>query len=94
MTAYRYEIDAFAGPGTERLIDGSSLILVRVRMFDQGVDRPQEDVCCDLRPGEARELALRLLASAERAQQLTRLTPRSRRRPRRCARNDEQHHSS
>ena len=48
------------------------MLLVRVRMFDAGVDHPQEDVCCDIRPDDARELAFSLLASAEHAEQITR----------------------
>lgn len=75
---HRFEADAAAGPARERVIGGSRL-LVRVRMFSRGdvvdaatgepVDR--EDVICDLRPSEARELAFSLLACAEQAEQLT-----------------------
>ena len=88
MTGHRHEIEAFAGPATEARTDGSSLLLVRVRMFDEGVEHPQEDVCCDVRPSEARDLALSLLAGAEHAQRLTRQAPRS---PHRNARDDDQH---
>jgi hypothetical protein len=67
MSSFRYDIDACAGPGTERLPDGSSRPLVRVRMFDDGVEHPQPDVFCYLSPHEARELGFCLLASAEYA---------------------------
>ena len=75
---HRFEADAAAGPAWERVIGGSRL-LVRLRMFTGGdvadaatgepVDR--EDVICDLRPSEARELAVSLLCCAEQAEQLT-----------------------
>lgn len=71
MSSSRYYIEACAGPGTERLPDGSSRLLVHVRMFDQGVDHPQPDVLCHLSPYEARELGFCLLASAEYAEQLS-----------------------
>lgn len=71
MSDYRTDIEAHAGPITERLIDGSPWLQVRVRMFDHCVDHPQPDVVCDLRPREARELGFCLLASAEYADQLS-----------------------
>jgi hypothetical protein len=70
MSSHRYNIDAYAGPGTERLADGSSRLLVRVRMFDDGVEHPQPEVLCDLSPDEARELGFCLLTCAEYAGQL------------------------
>jgi hypothetical protein len=71
MSGYRTDIEAHAGPITERLLDGSLWLQVRVRMFDAGVEHPQPDVVCDLRPGEARDLAFCLLARAEHADQLS-----------------------
>jgi hypothetical protein len=61
MSGYRTDIEAHAGPVTERLVDGSLWLQVRVRMFDHCVEHPQGDVVCDLRPGEARELGFTLL---------------------------------
>jgi len=69
MSSSRHYIEAHTGPGTERLVDGSSRLLVHMRMFDEGVDHPQPDVLCHLSPHEARELGLCLLASAEYAEQ-------------------------
>ena len=71
MSGYRTDIEAHAGPVTERRLDGSQWLQVRVRMFDACVDHPQPDVVCDLRPGEAREFAFGLLASAEHADRLS-----------------------
>jgi len=75
---YRFEIDATAGPGRERVI-GGSLLLVRVRLHNgpevadavTGEPVVREDVYTDLRPGEARELAFMLLSCAEQAEQIT-----------------------
>jgi hypothetical protein len=75
---HRFEADAIAGPARERVI-GGSLLLVRLRMFngpgvvDATTGEPihREDVVCDLRPSDARELAFSLLTSAEHAEQLT-----------------------
>jgi hypothetical protein len=67
MSSFRYDIEACAGPATERLLDGSSRLLVRVRMFDDGIEHPQPEVLCDLSPDQARELGFCLLASAEYA---------------------------
>jgi hypothetical protein len=78
MATHRFEIDATAGPAREAVI-GGSMLLVRVRMFDggdvanafTGEGGGGEDVLCDLRPSEARELAFVLLACAEHAEQTT-----------------------
>jgi hypothetical protein len=71
VSGYRWDIDAAAGPATEGLVGGHSRLLVRVRMFDDGVEHPQDDVLCDLRPDHARELASRLLACAQHAERLS-----------------------
>lgn len=78
MSEYRFEIDATAGPGRERVLDGS-LLLVRVRLFNgpevadalTGEPVVREDVYTDLRPREARELAFALLSCAEQAERIT-----------------------
>jgi hypothetical protein len=78
VSEYRYEIEATAGPARERVLDGS-LLLVRVRLFNgpdvvdaiTGEPTGREDVCTDLRPGEARELAFTLLCCAEEAERIT-----------------------
>ena len=78
MAMHRYEIDASVGPGCERVIGGSTL-LVRVRLFDgpgvvnalTGEPARSEDVYTDLRPCEARELAFELLCLAEHAERIT-----------------------
>jgi hypothetical protein len=67
MSSFRYDIDACVGPETERLIDASQRPLVRVRMFDDGVEDPQPEMLCDPRPDDARELAFCPFASAEHA---------------------------
>ncbi len=77
---FRFEIDASAGPAREGLVGGGAQLLVRVRLFDgPGVVDPvtggpggQPDVCCDLRPESARELAFCLLACAEHAERQSR----------------------
>jgi hypothetical protein len=69
MSAYRWEIEASAGPAREGLIGGGAQLLVRVRLFD---DR-QPDAYTDLRPRDARHLALELLAAAEDAERQTEL---------------------
>jgi hypothetical protein len=78
VSGYRFEIDATAGPGRERVLDGS-LLLVRVRLFNgadvadahTGEPLVREDVYTDLRPDEARELAFTLLSCAEQAERIT-----------------------
>jgi len=69
---HRCEIDAGAGPAREGILDGRAMLLVRVRLFDNDcVDTPRPDAYCDLRPEQARRLALRLLEAAEDAERLT-----------------------
>ena len=68
MATHRFEIDATAGPAREGVLGGRSMLLIRVRMFDgpgvidtfTGEPAGGEDVVCDLRPDEARELAFTL----------------------------------
>ena len=79
MASHRFEIDTSAGPGREGILGGRSLLLVRVRLFDgpgvvdgiTGEPAGDEDVYTDLRPDQARELASRLRACAEHAEQAT-----------------------
>ena len=68
MSSYHWEIEASAGPAREGLVGGGARLLVRVRMFDVGVEQPQPDAFIDLRPTSARRLALELLAAAEDAE--------------------------
>jgi hypothetical protein len=72
MSAFRWEIEASAGPAREGLVGGGARLLVRVRLFDEGVEDPQPDAFIDLRPASARHLALELLAAAEDAEHQTR----------------------
>ena len=64
----RWEIEASAGPARKALPNGGAQPLVRVRLFDEGVQEPQPDAYIDLRPSCARHLALELLAAAEDAE--------------------------
>jgi hypothetical protein len=80
---YRAAIDASAGPSLEGLLDGTMALLVRVRMFDgpgatddDGNPLENPDVFTDLRPEQARDLALVLLAAAEDAETRTRRSNR------------------
>jgi hypothetical protein len=68
---FRFEIEASAGPAREALLGGATQLLVRVRLFDDGVEDPQPDAFTDLRPADARHLALELLAAAEDAERQT-----------------------
>jgi hypothetical protein len=68
MSGYRFEIEASAGPARGSLVGGGAQLLVRVRLFDLGVDEQQPDAYTDLRPRDARHLALELLAAAEDAE--------------------------
>jgi hypothetical protein len=68
---FRFEIEAFAGPAREALFGGRAQLLVRVRLFDEGVEEPQPDAFTDLRPQDARHLALELLAAAADAERQT-----------------------
>lgn len=69
MSGYRPDAETLVEPGiTERLIEGSALQLVTVRLVDSDADQPDPsatEVFTHLRPGEARELAFRLLTCAE-----------------------------
>ena len=68
MSGFRWEIEASAGPAREGLVGGGAQLLVRVRLFDESV----ADAFTDLRPHDARQLAIELLAAAEDAEQQTR----------------------
>lgn len=67
MSGFRWEIEASAGPAREGLAGGGKQLLVRVRLFDEG----QPDAYTDLRPRDARHLALELLAVAQDAERQT-----------------------
>jgi hypothetical protein len=75
---FRWEADAHAGPVRESLLRGARMLLVRVRMFNPPCETdcppsgPTPDVLCDMRPEEARHLALGLLQAAEDAERRTR----------------------
>jgi hypothetical protein len=79
MASHRFEIDTAAGPAREGILGGRAMLLVRVRLFDgpgvldglSGQPAGEEDVYTDLRPDDARRLALRLLEHAQKAEQLT-----------------------
>lgn len=79
MALHRFEIDTAAGPAREGMLSGRAMLLVRVRLFDgpgvvdalTGEPAADEDVCCDLRPEAARELAFGLLECAEQAERVT-----------------------
>ena len=64
MSSFRWEIEASAGPAREALAGGTARLLVRVRLFEAGV----EDAFTDLRPDDARHLAIELLAAAADAE--------------------------
>jgi hypothetical protein len=76
---YRFEIDASAGPALEGLLYGARQLLVRVRLFDgpgvvdsaTGEPAGQPEVFTDLRPEQARDLALGLLQAAKDAETQT-----------------------
>lgn len=74
MTMHRYEARANLVPG-ERMVDGHPAQLVKLTLTDagpvtmpDGTDHQRPDVICPLRASEARSLAARLLALADRAQ--------------------------
>jgi hypothetical protein len=78
MSGYRCEADAVAGPAREGLLYGARQLLVRVRLFDgpgavddHGGPSPLPDAYTDLRPEQARHLALELLQAAEDAERQT-----------------------
>ena len=75
---YRAGIETSAGPALEGLLGGAMALLVRVRMFDgpgatddDGNPLQNPDVFTDLRPEQARDLALMLLQAAKDAERQT-----------------------
>jgi len=76
MSGFRWNIEAFAGPAREGMIDGTARLLVRVRLFDEPEQTwpdARPDAFTDLRTEAARDLAFELLAAAEHAEHLGRL---------------------
>ncbi len=78
MSGYRCEAEAVAGPAHEGLLHGARQLLVRVRLFDgpgavddHGSQSALPDAYTDLRPEQARHLALGLLQAAEDAERQT-----------------------
>jgi hypothetical protein len=78
MSGYRYEAEAVAGPEREGLLYGAAQLLVRLRLFDgpgavddDGGPSGLPDAYTDLRPEQARHLALGLLQAAEDAERQT-----------------------
>jgi hypothetical protein len=74
MSGFRWNIEAFAGPAREGMIDGTAKLLVRVRLFDepeQTWPHTRPDAFTDLRVDAARELAFELLAAAEHAEHIS-----------------------
>jgi hypothetical protein len=75
MSAFRWNVEAFAGPAREGMIDGTAKLLVRVRLFDepeQTWPHTKPDAFTDLRAAAARDLAFELLAAAEHAEHVSR----------------------
>jgi hypothetical protein len=75
MSAFRWNVEAFAGPAREGLVGGGAKLLVRVRLFDepeQTWPHTRPDAFTDLRTDAARDLAFELLAAAEHADTLSR----------------------
>ena len=76
---HRAEIDASAGPSRGSVLGRRGQLLVRVRLFDgpgvvdgaTGQPAGEPDVHTDLRPRDARALAVRLLECAQRAEEIT-----------------------
>jgi hypothetical protein len=77
---HRAEIDTSAGASSEGSLDGRrTLFLVRVRLFDSpgvvddvtGLTAGEPDVYTDLRPHDARRLAIGLLEHAEQAERMS-----------------------
>jgi hypothetical protein len=86
---YRAGIETSAGPALEGLLDGTMLLLVRVRLFDapgasddDGNPLQNPEAFTDLRPSCARRLARELLAAADDAETQTRRSNRWRERGR------------
>jgi hypothetical protein len=78
MSGFRWEAEAFAGPAREGLLCGARQLLVRARLHngpgavdDDGRPTNLPDAYTDLRPEEARHLALQLLEAAEEANRQT-----------------------
>jgi hypothetical protein len=74
MSGFRWNVEAFAAPAREGLIDGSARPPVRVRLFDdpeQTWPHTRPDAFTDLRADAARDLAFELLAGAEHAEHLS-----------------------
>jgi hypothetical protein len=74
MSGFRWNVEAFAGPAREGMINGSARLLVRVRLFDepeQTWPHTKPDAYTDLRTDAARDLAFELLAAAEHAEHLS-----------------------
>jgi hypothetical protein len=65
VSRHRWDIDARAGPAREALIGGHWRLLVAYACMDDAVEHPEPDVV------HARELASRLSARAEHAEQLS-----------------------
>ena len=75
MSGFRWNVEAFAGPAREGMIDGTARLLVRIRLFDepeQTWPHTGPDAFTDLRTDDARDLAFELLAAAEHAEHLNR----------------------
>ena len=69
MSGYRGSVAVSAGPSRCSLVGGGAHLLVRVRLFDdETAQDPQPEAYSDLRPGEARALAARLLCACEDAE--------------------------
>jgi hypothetical protein len=73
MSGLRWEIEASAGPAREGIVGGGSRLLVRVTLFNDELEgtEPAPEAYTDLRPRDARHLALELLAAAEDAERQT-----------------------
>jgi hypothetical protein len=73
MSGFRWEIEASAGPAREGVIGGGSQLLVRVTLFNDELEgtEPAPEAHTDLRPRDARRLAIELLAAAEDAERQT-----------------------
>jgi hypothetical protein len=75
MSGFRWNVEALAGPAREGMIDGTTRLLVRVRLFDEPEQtrlHTSPDAFTDLRTDTARDLAFELLAAAEHADMLSR----------------------
>jgi hypothetical protein len=70
MSGFRWEIEASAGPTREGVVGGGSQLLVRVTLFNDDVEGSEAapEAYTDLRPRDARRLAIELLAAAEDAE--------------------------